>query len=42
MLGEVGHGVFQMTSNHVSMDNELPWMERLARHNKLPVLFKLQ
>ncbi|ODV42654.1 amidohydrolase [Cupriavidus sp. UYMMa02A] len=42
VLGEVGHGVFQMTANHVSMGNELPWLERLARHNRLPVLFNLQ
>ncbi|MDF3881320.1 N-acyl-D-amino-acid deacylase family protein [Cupriavidus basilensis] len=42
VLGEAGHGVFQMTANHVSMDNELPWLERLARHTGLPVLFNLQ
>lgn len=42
VLGEAGHGVFQMTANHVSMDHELPWLERLARHTGLPVLFNLQ
>jgi N-acyl-D-aspartate/D-glutamate deacylase len=42
VLGEVGHGVFQMTTNHVSMDHEMPWLRQLAEHNKLPVLFNLQ
>lgn len=42
VLGEVGHGVFQMTANHPAMEAELPWLEHLARHNKLPVLFNLQ
>ncbi len=42
VLGEVGHGVFQMTANHPAMQAELPWLEHLARHNKLPVLFNLQ
>ena len=42
VLGEVGHGVFQMTSNHTSMHNEIPWMRSLAFKNKLPVLFNLQ
>lgn len=40
-LGEVGHGVFQMTSNHYQMESELPWLTELARHNKLPVAFAL-
>ena len=42
VLGEVGHGVFQMTANHPAMEAELPWLEHLARHNRLPVLFNLQ
>ena len=42
VLGEVGHGVFQMTSNHVSMHHEIPWMRSLALKNRLPVLFNLQ
>jgi len=42
VLGEVGHGVFQMTANHPAMEAELPWLEHLARSNKLPVLFNLQ
>ncbi len=41
VLGEVGHGVFQMTSNHYQMETELPWMTQLARDNKLPVAFAL-
>jgi N-acyl-D-amino-acid deacylase len=40
-LGEVGHGVFQMTSNHYQMETELPWMTQLARENNLPVAFAL-
>jgi N-acyl-D-aspartate/D-glutamate deacylase len=42
VLGEVGHGVFQMTSNHAAMAGEIPWLMQLARHNKLPVMFNLQ
>lgn len=42
VLGEVGHGVFQMTSNHVSMDAEVAWMRKLAQQNNLPVMFNLQ
>jgi N-acyl-D-amino-acid deacylase len=34
-----GHGVFQMTSNHVGMEGELPWLTQLARSNNLPVAF---
>ncbi|MCT8180733.1 amidohydrolase family protein [Variovorax sp. Varisp41] len=41
VLGEVGHGVFQMTSNHYQMETELPWMTQLARENNLPVAFAL-
>lgn len=42
VLGEAGHGVFQMTANHPAMEMEIPWLTALARHNKLPVLFNLQ
>lgn len=42
VLGEVGHGVFQMTSNHAAMAGEIPWLLQMARHNKLPVMFNLQ
>jgi N-acyl-D-aspartate/D-glutamate deacylase len=42
VLGEAGHGVFQMTANHPAMEQEMPWLEALARHNGLPVLFNLQ
>lgn len=41
VLGEVGHGVFQMTSNHYQMETELPWLTELARINRLPVAFAL-
>lgn len=40
-LGEVGHGVFQMTSNHSQMEMELPWLTDVARDNRLPVAFAL-
>lgn len=40
-LGEVGHGVFQMTSNHSQMEGELPWLTEVARRNRLPVAFAL-
>lgn len=42
VLGEVGHGVFQMTSNHIDMPAEAQWMAELARETKRPVLFNLQ
>jgi N-acyl-D-amino-acid deacylase len=41
VMGEVGHGVFQMTANHYQMETEVPWMSELARKNKLPVAFAL-
>jgi N-acyl-D-aspartate/D-glutamate deacylase len=31
-----------MTANHPAMEGEMPWLEQLARHNRLPVLFNLQ
>ncbi len=40
-LGDVGHGVFQMTSNHYQMEGELPWLTEVARRNGLPVAFAL-
>lgn len=42
VMGELGHGTFQMTSNHHTMEQELPWLRELAQHNQLPVLFNLQ
>lgn len=42
VLGEEGHGVFQMTSNHIDMPLETEWMMELARETKRPVLFNLQ
>ena len=42
VLGEVGQGVFQMTSNHVDMPAETEWMMELARETGRPVLFNLQ
>ncbi len=40
-LGQVGHGVFQMTSNHTQMETEVPWLAEVARQNNLPVAFAL-
>ena len=42
VLGEEGHGVFQMTSNHIDMPAETEWMMDLARETGRPVLFNLQ
>lgn len=42
VLGEEGHGVFQMTSNHIDMPAETEWMMDLARQTQRPVLFNLQ
>ncbi|MFN0186575.1 MAG: N-acyl-D-amino-acid deacylase family protein [Aquabacterium sp.] len=42
VLGEAGHGVFQMTSNHMDMPAETAWMAELARETGRPVLFNLQ
>ena len=42
VLGEEGHGVFQMTSNHIDMPAETEWMMELARQTQRPVLFNLQ
>ncbi|MCJ0765593.1 N-acyl-D-amino-acid deacylase family protein [Variovorax terrae] len=36
-----GHGVFQMTANHVGMEGELWWLTQIARDNQLPVAFAL-
>lgn len=36
-----GHGVFQMTANHVSMEGELWWLTQIAKDNSLPVAFAL-
>jgi N-acyl-D-aspartate/D-glutamate deacylase len=41
VMGQVGHGVFQMTSNHPQMETEVPWLTRVARENRLPVAFAL-
>ena len=42
VLGDEGHGVFQMTSNHIDMPAETEWMMQLARQTGRPVLFNLQ
>lgn len=40
-IKEVGHGVFQMTSNHYQMETEFPWLRQIAEDNNLPVAFAL-
>lgn len=40
-IGAVGHGVFQMTSNHTQMPTEIPWLRTIAEKNRIPVLFAL-
>lgn len=41
-LGDAKRGVFQMTSNHVGMDQETVWMRDLARETGQPVAFNVQ
>ena len=41
-LGDAKRGVFQMTSNHVGMDEETKWMTQLAKETGQPVAFNLQ
>ncbi|MBX3585334.1 MAG: amidohydrolase family protein [Ramlibacter sp.] len=40
-MKSAGHGVFQMTANHVGMEGELWWLTQIARDNQLPVAFAL-
>ncbi len=39
MLGEVGHGVFEVASDLAPEDRELGWMRRLSRETGRPVTF---
>lgn len=41
-LGDTHRGVFQMTSNHVGMDQETVWMRKLAAETGQPVAFNVQ
>ncbi|HNY48275.1 MAG TPA: amidohydrolase family protein, partial [Casimicrobium sp.] len=41
-LGDAHRGVFQMTSNHVGMDQETVWMRKLAEETGQPVAFNVQ
>ena len=41
-LGDAHRGVFQMTSNHVGMDQETVWMRKLAAETGQPVAFNVQ
>ena len=41
-LGDTHCGVFQMTSNHVGMDQETVWMRKLAAETGQPVAFNVQ
>ncbi|HBP16883.1 MAG TPA: amidohydrolase [Planctomycetes bacterium] len=40
-LGELGQGVFQMTSNHVDMDQEVIWLRELSDMTGRPASFNL-
>lgn len=40
-LARAGHGVFQMTSNHVDMAEEYVWMKQLAKETGRTVSFNL-
>ncbi|MGE0709828.1 MAG: amidohydrolase family protein [Planctomycetota bacterium] len=40
-LGELGQGVFQMTSNHVDMDQEVLWLRELSDRTRRPACFNL-
>lgn len=41
MLGEVGHGVFQMASDYVPEEYELGWMKQLAKETQKRVLYSV-
>lgn len=41
MLGEVGHGVFQVSGDYVPEDKELGWMKQLTRETGRRVLFSV-
>jgi N-acyl-D-amino-acid deacylase len=41
VLGEAGHGVFEMASDLMPEDNEMAWMERLSRETGRPITFAL-
>ena len=41
-LGDTKRGVFQMTSNHIGMDQETTWMRKLAAETRQPVAFNVQ
>tara|TARA_R110001599_G_scaffold353826_1_gene599254 strand:- start:26269 stop:26943 length:675 start_codon:yes stop_codon:yes gene_type:complete len=41
VLGEVGHGVFQVAGDYVPEDKELAWMKQLSRETGRRVLFSV-
>jgi N-acyl-D-amino-acid deacylase len=41
MLGEVGHGVFQMAGDYLPEDAELGWMKQLSRETGKRVLYSM-
>lgn len=41
MLGEVGHGVFQMASDYLPEEYELGWMKQLSRETQKRVLYSV-
>jgi N-acyl-D-amino-acid deacylase len=40
-LGRVGHGVFQLAGEHLTMAKEFPWMRKLAQEIGRPVVFNI-
>ncbi len=40
-LARVGHGVFQLAGEHLTMAKEFPWMRKLAAELGRPVLFNI-
>ncbi|MFT5692682.1 MAG: N-acyl-D-amino-acid deacylase [Oceanicoccus sp.] len=41
MLGEVGHGVFQMASDYIPEEKEFSWMKQLSRETGKRVLYSV-
>ncbi len=41
VLGEVGHGVFQLAGDYVPEEAELGWMKQLGRETGRPVLYSM-
>src|SRR5678815_1474345 len=40
-LGEIGAGVFGVADEHLSVPDDLPWLEQLAARTGRPIVFNL-